>query len=285
MGWWDDVLDAGKWITGQGKNKGDNAPGNSTVDPGQQNGGPPNQGYGGGTNTPTGTTPPNMSMPGQVGHYDNPTVSVSTPLGTAGNNPSPSTITGIHAGAGPTNGAVNLPYFQEDRDKIGGLLNGQSPFAGQDWNGLIKQLQDRASGKNSLAQQNYNLNSQNTVNALSSMSRGSANPDAAREAMIQEGRIGQGQAAGAALAGTQEQMAAQSGLQDAMGTRDKINSLAYQQLLGQQLGLSAEQMKALGMNAGYIRQDNATNAANSAAQNQMIAQLLIAGAKLYGNDG
>jgi hypothetical protein len=52
------------------------------------------------------------------------------------------------AGGGQTRlDAMNLPYFQQDRDRLQGLLNGQSPYAGAEWGGLIGQLQQQASGQ------------------------------------------------------------------------------------------------------------------------------------------
>lgn len=81
--------------------------------------------------------------------------------------------------------------------------------------------------------------------ALGSLARGSASPAAAREAMIQQGRTGQGMAAGVATARTQEQLGAQSALAGALSSRDQLNQNAYLDILGKQLGLSEQQLKAI----------------------------------------
>lgn len=53
-------------------------------------------------------------------------------------------------------GGAQLPYWRQDRARLGGMLDGQSPFAGSEWGGLISQLQQQASGQGpSLAQDAY----------------------------------------------------------------------------------------------------------------------------------
>jgi hypothetical protein len=141
---------------------------------------------------------------------------------------------------------INLPYFEEDRARLGGMLQGQSPFAGGEWGGLVSQLQQQASGAGpSMAQQAYRQASQDTTNSLGSLARGSASPGAARAAVIQQGRVGQGMASGLASARTQEQMAAQQALAGTLGARDSLNQGAYMGVLGHQLGLSGQQLGAL----------------------------------------
>jgi hypothetical protein len=69
---------------------------------------------------------------------------------------------------------ANLPYFEQDRQRLGGMLEGRSPYAGQEWGGLVGQLQQQASGQGpSLAQQAYRQASQDNMGALSSMAQGS----------------------------------------------------------------------------------------------------------------
>lgn len=166
-----------------------------------------------------------------------------------------------------TNMNPTLPHFDEDRGRLGGMLDGQSAFAGQEWGGLIKQLQDRAAGVGpSLAEQQYRAASQNTTSALGSMSRGSASPGAARQALIQQGRVGQGMAAGVATARTEEQMGATQALTQALGTRDQLNQGAYLDILAQQLGLSRAQLEALTGNADRRERQNTASKQASAAK-------------------
>lgn len=89
------------------------------------------------------------------------------------------------------------------------------------------------------------------ASALGAMSRGSASPAAAREAMMQQSRIGQGMAAGAATARTQEQMGAQNALAQALGSRDQLNQNSYLDILGKQLGLSEAQLRGIIANQQY----------------------------------
>lgn len=180
-------------------------------------------------------------------------------------------------------GSLNLPYFQQDRARLQGLMGGQSPFASKDWGDLIGQLKQRASGQGpSLAQQNYNMAAGDTTNALSSMARGSANPDAARQALIQQGRIGQGQAAGLALAGTQEQQAAQQGLTGAIGARDQLNQGAYMGLQQQLAGMNMGQLNALQSNQNYNTANKQIDAQQQAAKMEALASILAAGGKIAG---
>lgn len=149
-------------------------------------------------------------------------------------------------------GALNLPYFQQDRDRLGGMLQGRSPYAGAEWGGLISQLQNQAAGRGpSVAQDAYAQASQNTTANLRSMANGSSSPAAARMAMMEQGRVGQGMAQGLASARTQEQLGAQSALGQALGARDQLNQNAYLDVLRNQLGLSNGQLRAAELNQGW----------------------------------
>lgn len=132
------------------------------------------------------------------------------------------------------------------------MLGGRSPFASQEWGGLIQQLKSQAQGLGpSVAQQAYGQAAQDTNAALSAQVAGTANPANARTALIQRGRTGQGMAQGLAQARTQEQLGAQSALAQALGARDQMNQNAYLQVLGAQLGLSEAQLRALIANQQY----------------------------------
>jgi hypothetical protein len=147
---------------------------------------------------------------------------------------------------------ANNPYFQQDRNRLGGMLDGRSAFAGQEWGGLVSQLQAQANGTGpSMAQQAYRQASQDTGAQLGSMARGSASPAAARNAMMQQGRVGQGMAQGLAQARTGEMLAGQQSLAQALSQRDQINSGAFQNILGAQLGLSEQQLRAQMANQQY----------------------------------
>lgn len=159
------------------------------------------------------------------------------------------------------NNKVNLPYFEEDRNRLGGMLGGQSPFAGGEWGGLIAQLQDRAAGRGpSIAGDAFNQASQSTQAAIASMSRGSGSAAAGRQGLIQQGRVGQGMAQGYASARNQEMMGAQSALTQALSQRDQLNQNAYLDILARQLGLSKDQLVAL--------QGNQQDASNRRAQDK-----------------
>lgn len=160
-----------------------------------------------------------------------------------------------------------LPYFEQDRQRLGGLLTGQSPFASSNWGGLITTLEDRAAGRGpSAAGDAYRAAAQDTTNALSSMSRGSGSAAAGRQAMIQQGRVGQGMAAGYATARNQEMLGAQSALGQALAQRDSLNQNAYLDVLGKQLGLSSEQLRALLSNADRDAQKKIADKQASAAK-------------------
>lgn len=77
-------------------------------------------------------------------------------MGTAPSSPSAPGQKGPGGVIGALNNKLNetrnrldarLPYFEEDRNRLGGMLDGRSPYAGQEWGGLISQLQQQASGK------------------------------------------------------------------------------------------------------------------------------------------
>jgi hypothetical protein len=166
-----------------------------------------------------------------------------------------------------------LPHFDEDRQRTQGLLDGiGAPGAGQEWGGLIDQLGRQSRGEGpSLAEQQYQAAQQDTTGALSSMGRGSASPAAARQALIQRGRVGQGMAQGVAMARTNEQMQASQALTSALGTRDQINSGAYLDILGAQLGLSRAQLEALTGNADRKSRDADSKRQASAAKFNAVA--------------
>ncbi len=162
---------------------------------------------------------------------------------------------------------ASMPYFKEDRQRLGQLMGNRSPFAGREWNGLVSQLQAQASGKGpSMAGMAYNKAAQDSQAALGGMARGSSNPNAARTAMMQQGRIGQGMAAGYAQARAGEMQGAQSALSQALSSRDGINSGAYMGVLGAQLGLSEAQLRAQLGNQSY---DAAKSAQPSDAERYM----------------
>jgi hypothetical protein len=149
-------------------------------------------------------------------------------------------------------GSLNLPYFQQDRDRLGGMLDGQSAFAGSEWGGLISQLQQRSSGQGpSVAGDAYKQASANTNNQLMSMSSNSSSPAAARQALLQTGQVNQGMAQGYSAARNQEMMGATGQLSQALGSRDQLNQNAYTNILAQQLGLSQGQLKAGMANQQY----------------------------------
>lgn len=106
----------------------------------------------------------------------------------------------------------------------------QNPYGGQ-WGALISQLRARANGQGpSLAQEAYAKGNADTTNNLGSIAQNSTNPGQAREAMMQQGRVGQGAAAGFATARNEEQMGAMSGLTQALGGASG-NQQAYDQMI------------------------------------------------------
>jgi hypothetical protein len=178
---------------------------------------------------------------------------------------------------------VGLPYFQEDRDRLGGMLDGKSPYAGSEWGSLISQLQDRASGKGpSVAGDAYKQASQDSMNQLSSMSQNSSNPAAVRQAQLQAGHINQGMAQGYAGARNQEMLGAQNQLSSALGTRDAMNQNAYMGILGKQLGLSQDQLKANMSNQQYAYLMQQLRLQGQASQYQAVSGMGAGIAKMYG---
>lgn len=170
---------------------------------------------------------------------------------------------------------INLPYFQQDRNRLQGLLTGQSPFASQDWNGLVSQLTARANGTGpSLAEQEYRNASGDQAAAFAGAAHGGASPASFRQAAIQQGQIGQGLASGVTQARTNEQTQAQGALAQALGARDQLNQGAYLNILGQQLGLSAEQLKALQGDQSYGLGEQGIQEQMNAAKWNAIAGLL-----------
>lgn len=196
---------------------------------------------------------------------------------------------GLFSGDGGGNGAPppsNLPYFEEDRARLGGMMQGQSPFAGSEWGSLISHLQSRANGTApSVAGNAYKQASQDSMNQLASMSQNSSNPGAVRQALLQAGHMQQGLAQGYGAAALQEQQANQSALGQALGARDQINSQAYQNILSQQLGLSRSQLGAAQGNQNAGLQEQQIQMQQQAAQWQAYAGLAAGLGKIYGSSG
>jgi len=181
---------------------------------------------------------------------------------------------------------VNLPYFQQDRDRISGMLDGRSAFASSDWNTLIGQLQARANGTApSVAGNAFKQASQTAQNSLSSLAANSAAPGATRAAIMQQGKINQGMAQGYSQAALQEQQGAEGALQNALSTRDQINQQSYLNLLNQQMGLSQAQLRALQGNQGVGVQEQQIGAAQSAATWNALGGLTAGLAKIGGGSG
>ena len=165
-----------------------------------------------------------------------------------------------------------LPFFPEDRGLTSGLLGDRNPYAGAEWGGLIKQLQDQAAGNGpSVAEQAYSRAQGDTTAALASMAQGSASPAAARQAQIQRQRVGQGMASGLAEARTGEMLAGQNALSQALAQRDTLNQNAYLDVLGKQLGMSRDQLQGLIENNRIRQQRDAANAQANAAKWNAVA--------------
>lgn len=180
-------------------------------------------------------------------------------------------------------GGINLPYFQQDRDRLGGMLNGHSPFAGSEWGNLIAQLQQRASGQGpSIAGDAYKQAAMDSQANMNSMAQGSGSPGAARAAMLQSARVGQGMAQGYGAARNQEMVGAQGALQGALGARDQLNQGAYMNILAQQLGLSEAQLRAGMANQQYALGNNKNQNDQDAAKWAAIAGILGGAGKAIG---
>lgn len=176
---------------------------------------------------------------------------------------------------------VDLPYFQEDRDRLQGMLDGHSPYVngaatsqggqvGQDpwqsgWASLIQQLQDQAAGRGpSLAVQQYQRASGDAMAQQTALARGGRTAGGARQAAQNLGAVQQGMASGSAMARTQEQMGAigqlggaLSGAGNAQYQRDALQAQLAQQ--NNQFNASAQ---------------NQVNAQNQAAYLNILAQQL-----------
>lgn len=188
-------------------------------------------------------------------------------------------------GDSPPPAPAALPYFEEDRQRLGGMLSqGPGPFAGSEWGGLISQLQARASGNGpSVAGNAYKQASQDSMNTLGSLSRDSASPSGARQAILQAGRINQGMAQGYGSMALQEQQANEGALAQALGARDNINSSAFQGILGQQLALSRGQLAATQGNQQVDLQQQQFQMQQQASQYAAYAGLAAGLGKIYGN--
>jgi len=183
-------------------------------------------------------------------------------------------------------GGLNLPYFQQDRDRITGQLSGQSPFAGSEWGALISQLQARSSGTGpSIAGDAYQQASQDAMNNLTSLSQGSASPSAARQAILQQGHIQQGMSQGYARARNEEAAGATGQLGQVLGARDQINQNAYTNLLSQLQALSEGQLKAGIANQQYDLGVRGAQGQEKAAKLQALSTFLAGLAKLGATGG
>ncbi len=183
-------------------------------------------------------------------------------------------------------GGLNNPYFQQDRDRLGGMLQGQSPFAGSEWGALVSQLQQRAGGQGpSIAGDAYRRAAMDSQAALTSMGQASGSPGAARAAMLQQQRVGQGMAQGYGSARNEEMIGAQGALTQALGARDQLNQGAYLNILAQQLGLSEAQLKAGMANQQFALGQQGTEAERSAAKWNAIAGILGGIGKMAGGAG
>lgn len=184
-------------------------------------------------------------------------------------------------GGGAVNfGQINLPNYLQNQQMLQGLMAGQSPFASGDWNSVISQLQGRANGTNSLAAQEYGQQQAQGAANLAGMAHGGATPASFRAAAQQQGQMTEGLAAGQAQAQTQEQNTAQQALTSALGTRDQINSSAYQNLMGSYLGLSQQQLSALQGDQSYNLGKSGQTVQQQGNQMNALGALLGAGAKL-----
>lgn len=174
---------------------------------------------------------------------------------------------------------LNLPYFQQDRDRLSNTMQGQSPFAGNEWGALISQLQQRSAGAGpSIAGDAYRSAAMDTQNSLGSMARSAGTPAAARQAVMQQQRVGQGMAEGYAQARNQEMVSSQAALAQTLGARDQLNQNAYLNLLAQQLGLSEGQLRAGIANQQY-------NLGMTQTQNQFKGAKMAALASFAGGAG
>lgn len=187
--------------------------------------------------------------------------------------------------------ALKLPGYKENRDRIAGHLNapGRGPYVGPNpyeggWQRLIGQLEGQANGTGpSLAQAQYQRAAQDQQAAIGSLARSSARPGAARAAMMQQAKVGQGLASGSAEAMLQEQTQARAMLGSALGSagsaawqRDGANQQAWMALLGEQLGLDAQQFQALLQREQFKMQQ-----ANQPTGFERLMGLAGQGAQLY----
>lgn len=157
---------------------------------------------------------------------------------------------------------AHLPYFEEDRNRLGQQLDGRSQFVGEDpyagdYRALIDQLRAQSEGRGpSLAEQQYRRASGDNMAQQAALARGGRSLGAGRQAAQNMGSISQGLASGVAEARTREQLGAQQALNSVIGgasqstfARDQLNSQAYMQTLAAQLGLSVSELNALMGNA------------------------------------
>lgn len=178
-------------------------------------------------------------------------------------------------GEKPVDRSVALPYFEEDRARLQGLLGGRSPYLGAapqlgadpysaGYQQLVRQLQDQAAGRGpSLAEQSVRAQGAQAAGQIASSAAGGRSAQGSRFAAQQIAGLNQGLAQQVGEARLREQLAAQGALQGALGAgsaaafnREALNAQlaqrgaeanqrAYLEVLGAQLGLSQQQLQAL----------------------------------------
>lgn len=132
---------------------------------------------------------------------------------------------------------------------------GANPYQ-QGWDSLIGQLQAQSQGMGpSLADSQYRAAHQDALASQLALSRGRG-PGAARQGMMNMGRMGQGLAQGAAQARLQEQLAAQQALAGAMSSagqadfqRAYANQNAYTGVMNNMIAQPTGFESAMGMAA------------------------------------
>jgi hypothetical protein len=119
------------------------------------------------------------------------------------------------AGIGAVGGGLYGALFGGDGNKAP-QVGGPNPYQGN-WNDLISQLKQRASGQGpSLAADAYGKAADDSLKAQQALSA-SGSPGAMRQAGMNMGQIGQGLAQGYGHARNEEMMGAQGQLQAALG--------------------------------------------------------------------
>lgn len=182
-------------------------------------------------------------------------------------------MTDITEWAGQQQGATALPYFEQDRARLQGMLDRSGPYgevvqAGPDqYRGSVDEnlRYQRALARGegpSLAEQSFRSASAQGLANARSLAAGGRGAQGARFAAANIGRQQAGMAAGLAEARTREMLGAQSaynqalqGAQASAYGRDALNAQlrqqtglanqqAYLDILAKQLGLSRDQLQA-----------------------------------------